>query len=494
MSAPAPARSPNDPHNDPPTDPAPPAQERMDGRLVRAVPSEMQGETPAPVSLRTLVLIRWGAIVGQLAAVLVVHYGFGYALPIVAALLVIASSVVLNVAVLLFGPTVPRVSDRDAAFMLGYDIIQLTALLYLTGGIENPFVFLVIAPVVISASILSRWITGALMVLAILCMTFIAFFHERLPLPDELGFSVPSVYLLGLWTAVCISAAFIAVYVGRVAEEGRRISDALAVTQMALSREQRRSAVGALAAAAAHELGSPLATIAVVANELKDDLPAEGPLREDITLLLSQTDRCRQILTALSTRPMDSTTGADTTFDRLPLCTLLNDIAQAHDGDAVLVDVVREDSETDEPIAANSAELRQGLGTLIENAVQFAHSTVTLTARWTPDAVTVVVADDGPGFAPSILGRLGEPYVSSRRATHRGGRRVGTGHMGLGVFIAETLLARTGAELTYGNVPRELGSGAAVTITWSPEQLSMSTAGGPASAPPSATPDGGSLK
>ncbi len=479
--------------NDPPT----PARESLEGRVVRAVPPEMHGETPAPVSLRTLVLIRWGAIAGQFAAVLVVRYGFGYELPIIAAMLVIASSVVLNVAVQLFGPTLPRVSDRDAAFMLGYDIIQLTALLYLTGGIENPFVFLVIAPVVISASILSRWITVALMLLAILCMSFIAFFHEPLPLPDEMGFSVPSIYLLGLWTAVCISAAFIAVYVGRVAEEGRRISDALAVTQVALSREQRRSAVGALAAAAAHELGSPLATIAVVANELKDDLPAEGPLREDITLLLSQTDRCREILTGLSTRPLDSTTGTDTTFARLPLSTLLNDIAMAHEHETVTVEVVCEDSEGEEPIAANSAELRQGLGTLIENAVQFARTNVTLTASWTPKSVSVVLSDDGPGFAPSILGRLGEPYVSSRRATHRGGKRVRTGHMGLGVFIAETLLARTGAELTYGNVPRELGGGAAVTITWSPEQLSMITTGAittgaAANVAPNASPTGGS--
>ncbi len=426
----------------------------------------MAGDAPAPVSLRTLVLIRWLGVLGQASAVLFVRFGLGFPLPLVAALTVIAASAALNLAVQVIRPAQARISDRDAAFMLGYDIIQLTALLYLTGGLGNPFAFLIIAPVAISASILSRWITLLLIALAIGCASFIAFVYEPLPMPEDRAFTLPSVYLAGVWTALCLSIVFIALYIGRVAGESRRISNALADTQVALAREQRRSAVGALAAAAAHELGSPLATITVVAKELQNDLPPDGPLREDIQLLLSQTNRCREILTRLSNQSDES--ALDTTFNVLPVTTLLGNIAddQGETGEvAVAVETAAADG--DEPMMPNSPEIRRGLGTLIENAVQFARRRVTLSVAWNAETVTVEIRDDGPGFATSILTRLGEPYMSSRKSVARPGGRVRTGHMGLGVFIAETLLGRTGAHVTYHNAPQESGGGAVVTVTWS---------------------------
>lgn len=423
------------------------------------------GEVPAPVSLRTLVLIRWLGVLGQVSAVLFVHFGLGYPLPLVAALTVIAASAALNLAVQVIRPAQARISDRDAAFMLGYDIVQLTALLYLTGGLGNPFAFLIVAPVAISASILARWITVLLIVLSLGCASFIAFVHEPLPMPPDLSFALPPVYVAGVWTALCLSIVFIALYIGRVAGESRRISNALADTQIALAREQRRSAVGALAAAAAHELGSPLATIAVVAKELQNDLPADGPLRDDIMLLLSQTDRCRQILTRLSNQSDDS--GLDTTFNVLPVTTLLEDVADDQYDAEVAVMVETGAIEGSEPTMPNSPEIRRGLGTLIENAVQFARAQVTIGVSWTAASVSVEIRDDGPGFATSILTRLGEPYMSSRKSVVRSGGRVRTGHMGLGVFIAETLLGRSGAHVTYHNAPRERGGGAVVTITWS---------------------------
>jgi two-component system, sensor histidine kinase RegB len=423
------------------------------------------GDVPAPVSLRTLVLIRWLGVVGQASAVLFVHFGLDYPLPLVAALTVIAASAALNLAVQVIRPAQARISDRDAAFMLGYDIIQLTALLYLTGGLGNPFAFLIVAPVAISASILARWITILLILLSIACATFIAFSYEPLPMPAELAFALPPIYLAGVWTALCLSLVFIALYIGRVAGESRRISNALADTQIALAREQRRSAVGALAAAAAHELGSPLATITVVAKELQNDLPADGPLRDDIMLLLSQTNRCREILTRLSNQSDES--GLDTTFSVLPVTTLLEDVADAERDTEVAVIVEPGATEGSEPMVPNSPEIRRGLGTLIENAVQFARRQVTLTVAWTGATVAVEIRDDGPGFATSILTRLGEPYMSSRKSVARSGGRMGTGHMGLGVFIAETLLGRSGAHVSYHNAPRERGGGAVVTVTWS---------------------------
>lgn len=441
------------------------------------------GDAPAPVSLRTLVLIRWLGVIGQASAVLFVHFGLGYDLPVVAALTVIAASAALNLAVQVIRPAQARISDRDAAFMLGYDVIQLTALLYLTGGLGNPFAFLIVAPVAISASILARWITLILIMLSLGCASFIAFYHEPLPTPESLAFNLPPIYLVGVWTALCLSTIFIALYVGRVAEESRRISNALADTQIALAREQRRSAVGALAAAAAHELGSPLATITVVAKELQNDLPADGPLREDIMLLLSQTNRCRDILTRLSNQSDESGLGPDTTFSVLPVTTLLESICDGHRETSVAVVVARGATETDEPMMQNSPEIRRGLGTLIENAVQFARKKVTLTVAWTPSMVRVQIRDDGPGFAMSILTRLGEPYMSSRKSVSRSDSRVRTGHMGLGVFIAETLLGRSGAHVAYHNAAREDGGGAVVTVTWSrlaPELLMADAVGLPA--------------
>ena len=429
------------------------------------------GDAPAPVSLRTLVLIRWLGVLGQASAVVFVHFGLGYEMPVVAALTVIAASAALNLAVQIIRPAQARISDRDAAFMLGYDIVQLTALLYLTGGLGNPFAFLIVAPVAISASILSRWITAVLIMLSLGCASFIAFYHEPLPVPVSLNFALPPIYLIGAWTALCMSSIFIALYVGRVAEESRRISDALADTQVALAREQRRSAVGALAAAAAHELGSPLATITVVAKELQNDLPEDGPLRDDIMLLLSQTNRCREILTRLSNQTDESGLGPDTTFSILPVTALLENICDSQRDTKKSISVSCIGGPGGEPAVSNSAEIRRGLGTLIENAIQFARKEVSLTVSWTENVMVVEIRDDGPGFAPSILTRLGEPYMSSRKSVSRSGNRVRTGHMGLGVFIAETLLGRSGAQLTYANAQREQGSGAVVTVSWSRAML-----------------------
>ena len=462
------------------------SREPDDERVVWPAAPTSAGDVPAPVSLRTLVLIRWLGVLGQASAVLLVHFGLGYALPLVAALTVIAASAALNLAVQVIRPAQARISDRDAAFMLGYDIVQLTALLYLTGGLGNPFAFLIMAPVAISASILARWITILLILLSLGCASFIAFYYEPLPMPASLVFELPPIYLGGVWTALCLSTIFIALYVGRVAEESRRISNALADTQIALAREQRRSAIGALAAAAAHELGSPLATITVVAKELQNDLPADGPLRDDIMLLLSQTNRCREILTRLSNQSDETGLGPDTTFSVLPVTALLESVCDAHRETAVSVAVELGDVEGDEPTMPNSPEIRRGLGTLIENAVQFAHEEVTLTVDWTASALTVEIQDDGPGFATSILTRLGEPYMSSRKSVSRSGSRVRTGHMGLGVFIAETLLGRSGAHVAYYNAPRESGGGAVVTVTWSRAALEHRTAGAAGLPPASA--------
>ncbi len=266
-------------------------------------------------------------------------------------------------------------------------------------------------------------------------------------------------YVLGMWTALVSSTVFIAGYTWSVAEEARRMRDAFAATQLALAREQRISAVGALAAAAAHQLGSPLATIAVVAKELVRDLPADSPYAEDAQLLLSQSERCRTILAELS-RQRDGEEGGH--FARLPVSALVEAAGEPHRRAGIAMGFATVPPDPDaagpalaEPLVSPSPEIMHGLGNLIQNAAQFARREVAVTTSWSEDTVTVEIVDDGPGFAQQVLARIGEPYISGRSGE--------TQHMGLGIFIAQSLLERTGARLAFANAP---DGGAEVMVEW----------------------------
>ena len=231
--------------------------------------------------------------------------------------------------------------------------------------------------------------------------------------------------------------------------------DAFAATQLALAREQRISAVGALAAAAAHQLGSPLATIAVVARELVRDLSHDSPYAEDAQLLLSQSERCRTILAELSHQRDGEEAGH---FARLPVSALVEAAGEPHRDPRVALafaTVPPAAGAPAEPLVSPSPEIMHGLGNLIQNAAQFARREVAITTSWSAATVTVEIIDDGPGFSQQVLGRIGEPYISGR-----GGE---TQHMGLGIFIAQSLLERTGARLAFANAP---DGGAEVTVEW----------------------------
>jgi two-component system sensor histidine kinase RegB len=404
------------------------------------------------ISLRRLVLIRWVAIAGQAVALLVVHYAFDFRLPLLPALAVVGCSVVLNLFITLYRRGVTRLGEREAALFLGYDLLQLGLLLYLTGGLHNPFAILILAPVTVAATVLSLRPVIALAVFAVAAITLLALWHVPLPwrgVPPVF----PSELVLGLWTALVLATVFIGSYTWSVAEEARRLRDAVAATQLALAREQRVSAVGALAAAAAHELGSPLATIAVVARELVNDLPADSPYSEDAQLLLSQSERCRQILAQLAHHPDEE--GASP-YTRLPISALVEAAgALYHDPRIRLIFATTGEPADAEPLVRRSPEIMHGLNNLVQNAVQFAQSEVSVTIHWDKTDVTVEIADDGPGFPAHLIGRLGEPYLSTRAGA--------SNHMGLGIFIAQSLLERSGAELTFDNLAE---GGAHVVISW----------------------------
>ncbi len=282
--------------------------------------------TEVSVSLRVLVLIRWVAVAGQGVTCLAVRYGFGLDFDTGVALAIVAASAALNVAATLSQRGARRLGDRAASLYLAYDTLQLSVLLFVTGGLENPFALLMLAPVTVAATILSRASVIWISTLTVAAISVLALFHLPLPTAPATILRPEPLYVLGMWVALVFSTVFIAVYTWSVAAEARRMRDAFAATQLALAREQRISALGGLAAAAAHRLGSPLATIAVVAKELVRDLPADSPYAEDAQLLLSQSERCRTILAEL-TRRHD---GEDGEFVRAPLSALVEAAGEQH--------------------------------------------------------------------------------------------------------------------------------------------------------------------
>jgi two-component system, sensor histidine kinase RegB len=406
----------------------------------------------------TLVTLRWLALLGQFVALVVTYFGLRFSLPLRLCLLVIAASAALNIGLRLRFGRIERLEDVPAALILAYDILQLTALLYLTGGIENPFAMLYLAPITISAVSLSGRITLILTLLMIGAVSALTFRHYPLPwFPGE-QLQLPLIYDAGIWVAIVVGAAFIAIYASRVAIEARKLADALAATELVIAREQHLTQLDGLAAAAAHELGTPLATITLIAQDLQKQLPASDPLEEDLALLAEETARCRAILGKLASLGDD----AGNILDVMSLSLLIEEVASPHRDFGVDISIV-EDGQGPEPVCRRNPGILYGLGSLIENAVDFAASEVRIVAQWNEARVTMVIEDNGPGFSPDVVGRVGEPYVTTNN-DRRAKTEEGAG-LGLGLFIAKTLLERSGAIVkTENRVPP--ATGAVVTIMW----------------------------
>ena len=416
---------------------------------------------PRNVRLETLLRLRWLAVLGQFAAILGVHFGLEFDVPIWPCLAVIALAALLNVALgVVYRQTQWLEPDR-AAWLLGFDIAQLAALLYLTGGLENPFSFLLLGPVLISATALPPRMTLLLGIFAMICATVLVFFHYQLPWDTEDQLELPEIYTVGVWLSILLAMGYIGVYTWQVAEEARQLSDALGATELALAREQHLSQLDGLAAAAAHELGTPLSTITVVVREIERALEANSPYAEDVKLLREQAQRCREILAKITELP----TGEP--FDRVPLSALIEEAVAPYRHFGVSIVVTLPADPAAEPLGARNPAIRYGLGNLVENAVDFANKRVDILAQWTAEEVSITISDDGPGFAPEVLDRIGAPYVTHRRPGQRGpDNEEEVFGLGLGFFIAKTLLERSGAKLSLKNQasPRH---GALVTITWS---------------------------
>ena len=436
--------------------------------------------------LHTIVRLRWLAVVGQSLTVLTVHWVLGMSVPIGWCFTVIALSAWLNVALRIRFPESQRLSSRAAFLMLGFDIIQLAALLYLTGGLENPFAFLLVAPVAVSASALPLRTTLALGLLAILAASLLAYTH--LPLPwcshnhgalevfhhpiawcHSQTIAIPDIYLIGVWAAVVLGIVFIGFYTWRTAQENRRMAEALSATEMVLAREQRLSALDGMAAAAAHGLGTPLATIAVATKELLNEAEEGDPIYDDLLLVRHQAERCRDILKELSARAEE----LDTILSRLPVSHLIDEVVDPYRPLGVPITVTTgpkqglyaKSSAVREPATDRNPGVLYGLGNLIENALDFAKDQVNVDATWSRDEVRIVVTDDGDGFPPDVLEQLGEPFVTTRPASALDNDELVHTGMGLGFFIAKTLLERSCARLELAN-RSEPETGAIVTVIW----------------------------
>ena len=365
------------------------------------------------------------ALAGQAVTLAVTAAWLRYPAPYLACFAVIGVGAAANLIISVSPMSRRTARDPEAAAQLAFDVVQLGAMLYLTGGVANPFALLMIAPVTLA------------------------------------GASLPFRYAAGVAAfavALIAGIAFACGYAHQAATEAARMELALNVTETVLAREQRLSALGALAAAAAHELGTPLATISVVAKEIARDAP-EGALRDDAILLQAQAQRCRDILKRLAETP----DAGDVLHERMSLLQFVREVVEPYaEESAVRVEAVVSGSPgVDAPDVLRRPEVLHAMTSIVENAFDFARTEILVTARFDAATVSVEVRDDGPGFAPEVLAKLGEPYVTSRPGAE--GSRTGHVGMGLGFFIAKTLLERTGAIVEFRNGRR---GGAIVAARW----------------------------
>ncbi|MEM5515957.1 ActS/PrrB/RegB family redox-sensitive histidine kinase [Henriciella sp. AS95] len=436
-------------------------REGLEQALYSLLPTGLAGVDAARgrARLRTLVTLRWLAVLGQTLAVLFVQFRLGFDLPLAWCLTTIAASAWLNVFLSITIREQVLLKGWEAALQLAFDTMQLAVLLGLTGGLSNPFLLFLIAPVTVAATSLRRRYSVAIAIFAASCAALMPALAFDLPWSEGEIFTLPPLFEWGHFAALVIGIVFFATSSLRLSEDEARLVRALDAASVVMAREQRLSALGAMSAMTAHELGTPLATIHLVAKELNAEFDRDDPRFEDIHLIAEQADRCREILGKLS----KSREAQDIVHANMPLSSLVEEAAAPFKGLGVELNVTYSPGDNGEPrvpMIRRSPEVLHALGAFIENAVSFADSQVRAVASWTDRQFMVTISDDGPGFAADVMPKLGEPYVSQRGEAHLGG-----GDMGLGFFIAKTLIERTGGRIATRNryPPRH---GAIVQAVW----------------------------
>lgn len=422
------------------------------------------------VRLRTMIILRWVAIFGQIVAITVAQRLYNLQLELGLCYLAIGVSIIGNLIAIFVFPENKRLSEIENLLMVVFDLLQLSFLLFLTGGLHNPFALLLLGPVTVSAAIMSLRSTVVLGVLALIIVTVLAQYH--LPLRTEEGFilRVPSVFVFGNWVAFVIALLFLSAYSWKTTNEMHTMSDALQATYLALSREQKLTDLGGVVAAAAHELGTPLATIKLASAELIEELADRPDLAEDARLIRQQADRCRDILRSMGRAGKD-----DLHLRKAPLSTVLEEAAEPHldRGKFITFEYNGQEGLRDvQPEILRRPEIIHGIRNLVQNAVDFSEQNVWVECEWADDRISVRIVDDGNGFPAHLIGRIGDPFVSRRKTERERKARPEYEGMGLGLFIAKTLLERSGAELSFANGSRPFSGdrhekrGAIVEVVW----------------------------
>ncbi len=403
------------------------------------------------VRIKSLLTLRWVAVIGQIATIAVVTYGLKFTLPLMALAPLVTASILLNF-YLGWRMNGARITESELIFYLLFDAAQLTAMLYLTGGLQNPFAGMTLIYVTIAAVILSR--RGAMIIcgFTLFCLTLLAFVHDPLPWRNG-GMLLDRLYSCGVWTSLVLATFFISTYIGNLVQEARQMSRALSATQQALAQEQRLSAMGSLAAATAHQLGSPLNTITLIAHDLLDQFDAKHPLHQDAKMLLEQSQHCKNVLTNLGEKAK-SIAGQELE-SRLPLSAVvqmaIDDHKSAHAN--IECDLHLSYDIAGDPLIRLRPELLHSIGNILQNAMQHAVRNVVVEVDYDKQYLEILISDDGAGFAPELQPSLGEPYIQ-RQGKYSG--------MGLGIFIAKTLIEKMGGKISF-HTPQD--GGAEVTMT-----------------------------
>ena len=395
--------------------------------------------------LRTLNLIRWVAILGQYLAVTTAFFWLEINFNFYWALICILSSVILNIVVSFKSLPTRTLTANEAALYLIFDSIQLIALLYITGGLTNPFCILIIAPFIISATYLDLFriiITG---VISILSVTLLAFYYQPISSNifefNSLDFSIFQIF--GIWFSLIVSMTFIGIYCFRIADESRKVEGALKETQLALSDEEKVSDIMSLTAAAVHELGTPLSTISVIIKEIANDLSEDEKNYEDILLIQSQIKRCSEILNRL--RQGDISNDNNTFINQLDFPRLIYEIVKDYELDQIELDIQIDNYFEDSNfIISRKPEIVHSLSNIIENAYQYAKQKININLISKDEFVILEIINDGEEFPGSILPILGEPYVKKNEKNHSG--------IGLGLFIAKNLINKTQGRIEFENI------------------------------------------
>ena len=405
---------------------------------------------------KTLLNLRWIAHIGQILTILTVFYLIGFDLPLLLLLGIIGLGILTNLFIL-FQFKQNIISEKISIFILLFDLTQISFLLYLTGGILNPFLILIIVPSIVSSTFLSVRATAIMVLVTIFSLIMLTYFHQPLPGSNLYGFNMPKIFILGIFLSVFICLIFLSYFGVRFSLETKKRDKAFSKLQELIANEHEVYSLGSQAAAAAHSLGTPLSTINVIAAELKKELSGNKNVLKDIDLLISQTERCKKILKAISQNELLN----DQFLDQVNLEQILSEIIKSFEETTSKKIHLDLEQDHNKITIKKIPELIYGLRNFIGNAVKFSNEHVYINLITNNKQIMIIISDDGPGFQSDVINSIGDPYLKSTSGNLGIQNKSG---LGLGTFLGKTLLEKLGANLHFSNLEQK--QGAKVVITW----------------------------